>query len=59
VVLGATLTRSDPAVFRMPVLVLCAAGYGIALAWIGVRVAARAADKRLPELCQIANLSRL
>jgi ABC-2 type transport system permease protein len=59
VVLGAALTRSDPAVFRMPVLVLCAAGYGMALAWIGVRVAARAADKRLPELCQIANLSRL
>jgi hypothetical protein len=43
----------------MPVLVLCAAGYGIALAWIGVRIAARAAGKRLPELCQIANLSRL
>jgi ABC-2 type transport system permease protein len=59
VVLGAVLTRSDPAVFRMPVLVLGAAGYGIALAWMGVRIAARAADKRLPELCQIANLSRL
>ena len=43
----------------MPVLVLCAAGYGIALAWIGVRIAARAAGKRLPKLCQIANLSRL
>jgi ABC-2 type transport system permease protein len=59
VALGAALTRSDPAVLRMPVLVLCAAGYGIALAWIGVRIAARAADKRLPELCQIANLSTL
>jgi ABC-2 type transport system permease protein len=59
VVLGAVLTRSDPAVVRMPVLVLGAAGYGIALAWIGVRIAARAADKRLPELCQIANLSTL
>ena len=58
-VLGAALTRSDPAVFRMPVLVLCAAGYGTALAWTGVRIAARAADKRLPELCQIANLSTL
>ena len=58
-VLGAALTRSDPAVFRMPVLVLCAAGYGIALAWIGVRIAARAAGKRLPELGQIANLSTL
>jgi hypothetical protein len=46
VVLGAALTRSDPAVFRMPVLVACAAGYGIALAWIGVRVAVGAAGKR-------------
>jgi hypothetical protein len=55
VVLGAALIRSDPAVIRMPVLVLCAAGYGIALAWIGVRIAARAAGKGLPELCQIAN----
>ncbi|MGE5132987.1 MAG: hypothetical protein ACM32E_08775 [Gemmatimonadota bacterium] len=59
VVLGAALTRSAPAALRMPVLVLCAAGYGIALAWIGVRIAARTAGKRLPELCQIANLSRL
>jgi hypothetical protein len=41
------------------VLVLCAAGYGIALAWIGVRVAARAAQQRLPELCQIAFRSKL
>ena len=59
VVLGAALTRSDPAVFRMPVLVLCAAGYGIALAWTGVRIAARAAGRKLPELGQIANLSTL
>jgi ABC-2 type transport system permease protein len=59
VVLAAVFTRSDPAVVRMPVLVLCAAGYGLALAWIGVRIAARTADKRLPELCQIAVRSKL
>jgi ABC-2 type transport system permease protein len=59
VVLGVVLTRSDTAVARMPVLVLCAAGYGIALAWIGVRIAARAAEQRLPELCQIAVRSKL
>ena len=59
VILGAVFTRSDPAVVRMPVLVSCAAGYGIALAWIGVRTAARAADQRLPELCQIAVRSKL
>ena len=59
VVLGVVLTRSDPGVARMPVLVMCAAGYGIALAWTGVRIAARAAEQRLPELCQIAVHSKL
>ena len=59
VVLGAVLTRSDPAAVRMPVLVLCAAGYGLVLAWIGVRIAARAAEQRLPELYQIAVRSKL
>jgi ABC-2 type transport system permease protein len=59
VVLGAVLTGSDPAVARMPVLVLCAAGYGAALAWIGVRIAARAAEQRLPDLYQIAIRSKL
>ena len=59
VVLGAVLTGSDPAVVRMPVLVLCAAGYGAALAWIGVRIAARAAEQRLPDLYQIAIRSKL
>jgi hypothetical protein len=41
------------------VLLLCAAAYGLALAWIGVRLAARAAEYRLPELCQIAFQSSL
>ena len=59
VVLGAVLTRSDPAVVRMPVLIVCAAGYGIALAWIGVRIAARTAEPRLPDLYQIAIRSKL
>jgi ABC-2 type transport system permease protein len=59
VVLGAVLTRSDPAAVRMPVLVLCAAGYGLVLAWIGVRIAARAAEQKLPELYQIAVRSKL
>ena len=59
VVLAAVFTRSDPAVIRMPVLVLCAAGYGIALAWIGVRIAGRAAEPRLPDLYQIAIRSNL
>jgi len=59
VVLGVVFTRSDPATVRMPVLVVCAAGYGLALAWIGGRAAARAAESRLPELYQIAVRSKL
>ena len=50
VILAVELTSSAPAAVRIPVLVLCAAGYGLALAWIGVRIAARSADRRLPEL---------
>ena len=59
VILAAELTHSGPAAVRMPVLELCAAGYGIALAWIGMRIAARAAEQRLPELYQIAARSKL
>jgi ABC-2 type transport system permease protein len=59
VVLAAVLTGPDPAAVRMPVLAACAAGYGIALAWAGVRIAARAADQKLPDLYQIAVRSKL
>ncbi len=59
VLLGVAFTHSDPAAVRMPVLVLCAAGYGLALAWIGVRIAADATEHRLPELYQIAVRSKL
>ena len=48
------LTSADPAAARIPVLLACAAVYGVALAWAGVRIAARVAEPRLPELCQIA-----
>jgi ABC-2 type transport system permease protein len=48
------LTSADPAAVRFPVLLACAACYGIALAWAGVAIAARVAEPRLPELCQIA-----
>ena len=59
VILAAELTHSVPAAVRLPVLALCAAGYGIALAWTGTRIAARTADQRLPELYQIAARSKL
>jgi ABC-2 type transport system permease protein len=59
VLIAVAFTGADPAAIRMPVLVLCAAAYGVALAWAGVRVAAGAAEEKLPELCQIANRSTL
>ena len=31
----------------------------LGLAWIGVRIAARAAEQKLPELCQVAVRSKL
>jgi len=59
VIVAGVLTTADQAAVRTPVLLLCAAAYGLALAWIGVRLAARAAEDRLPELCQIALQSSL
>jgi len=43
----------------MPVLVLGAAAYGLALTWGGVRAAASLAEPKLPELSQIAIQSNL
>jgi ABC-2 type transport system permease protein len=54
-----SVTGSAAAAVRMPLLVVCAAGYGLALAWAGVRIAAQIAENRLPELCQIAVRSKL
>ena len=59
VIAAGVLTSGDPAAVRIPVLLLCAAAYGLALAWAGVWIAARAAEDRLPELCQIAFQSSL
>jgi ABC-2 type transport system permease protein len=59
VIVAIVLTGHAPAAVRMPILVLCAAGYGLVLAWIGVRIAARAAEHKLPELCQVAIRSKL
>ncbi len=54
VILAAAFTSTAPAAFRTPALIVCSAAYGLALAWAGVQYAARAAQGRLPELCQIA-----
>ncbi len=57
VILAVVFTQSAPAAVRLPVLVLGAAAYGLALAWGGVRGAAIAAESKLPELAQIASRS--
>jgi ABC-2 type transport system permease protein len=54
VILVAAFTSTAPAAVRTPALIACSAAYGLALAWAGVQIAARAAEGRLPELCQIA-----
>jgi ABC-2 type transport system permease protein len=59
VIVAGNLTSADPAEVRVPALLVCAAAYGVALAWIGVRIAARAAGGRLPELCQVAIRTKL
>jgi len=59
VILTVEFTNSVPAAIRIPVLVVGAAGYGLALAWAAAWIAARAAAQRLPELYQIAVRSKL
>jgi ABC-2 type transport system permease protein len=59
VIVAASLTSTAPAPVRVPVLVVGAAVYGLVLAWAGVRIAARAAEGRLPELCQAAIRTKL
>ena len=59
VVVAVVLTQHVSGVVRMPLLLVCAACYGLALAVLGVRLAARLAEDRLPELVEIAVRSRL
>jgi ABC-2 type transport system permease protein len=58
-IVAVALTSHVAAPVRMPVLIVCAAAYGLALAWLGVRIAAAAAGQQLPELCQAALRSKL
>ena len=58
-IFGVILTDTAPAAVRMPVLVLCAAVYGLALTWAGVAIAALVAERKVPELYQIAVRTRL
>jgi ABC-2 type transport system permease protein len=59
VILAVEFTNSVPAAVRIPVLVVGAAGYGLTLAWAGARIAARAAERQLPELYGLAVRSKL
>jgi len=58
IVLGNLITRVSLAV-ALPVLFGCAAAYGLGLAWLGVQGAAALAERRLPDLCQVAIRSTL
>src|SRR5579875_330822 len=59
VIVASVLTAGAPLAIRAPVLMVCAAAYGLALAWAGVRIAAHTAEGKLPELCQVAIASQL
>ncbi len=59
VIVACLTTNGAPAGIRMPLLVLGAAGYGLALVWAGVRIAAATGAQKLPELTQIAIRSKL
>jgi len=58
-ILAAVFTSTVPEPIRAPVLIVGAAAYGFALAMVGVRIAAAAAEQKLPELYQIALRSKL
>jgi ABC-2 type transport system permease protein len=59
VIVAAVLTAGAPLAIRAPVLTVCAAAYGFALAWAGVQIAATTGAAKIPELCQIALASKV
>jgi ABC-2 type transport system permease protein len=59
VIVAAVLTAGAPLAIRAPVLTVCAAAYGLALAWGGVRIAAATGEGKMPELCQVALASKV
>lgn len=58
-IVAAVLTSTVPEAIRAPALLIGAAAYGLALAVVGVRIAAAAAEPKLPELYQVAVRSKL
>ena len=58
-IVAVVLVGTHPSVVWYPVLLGCAVIYGFGLLYVGVRLAALAAEQKLPELCQIALRSQL
>ncbi|MGH3175286.1 MAG: hypothetical protein ACRDPF_15645, partial [Streptosporangiaceae bacterium] len=54
VIVGAVLAANGPDAIWIGVLLPCAAVYGFALAAAGVRLAAKVAESKMPEICQVA-----
>ena len=54
VIVGAVLAANGTDAIRIGVMLPGAAVYGCALAVIGVRLAAKVAERTLPEMCQAA-----
>ena len=59
VIIGVLLSDHVAALIRMPILVVAGAAYGLVLATLGVRLAARIAEDRIPELTEIAIRSKV
>jgi len=54
VIAGTVLAANGPDAIRIGVMLPCAAVYGFALALAGVRLAAKVAESKIPEMCQMA-----
>lgn len=59
VIIAGLVTRHDPALLRLPPLLVGAACYGLLFCTLFQRIAARIAEGKLPELCEIAFRSKL
>ncbi len=58
IIIAINETSSAEASIRAAVLIVVAAAYGFGLVLAGVRIAAAAAESRLPELSQVASRSK-
>ena len=54
VIAGVVLAANGPDAIRIGVMLPCAAVYGFALTVVGVRQAAKIAESKMPEMCQVA-----